>query len=34
MWADSTLKFARYEEAPAMVQQKIIEDAKAEAEAE
>ena len=29
-----SLKFARYEEAPAMVQQKIIEDAKAEAEAE
>jgi elongation factor G len=29
-----SLKFARYEEAPAMVQQKIIDDAKAEAEAE
>ena len=29
-----SLKFARYEEAPAMVQQKIIDEAKAEAEAE
>jgi len=29
-----TLKFARYEEAPAMAQQKIIEEAKALAEAE
>ena len=29
-----TLKFARYEEAPALVQQKVIEEAKANAEAE
>ena len=29
-----TLKFVRYEEAPAMVQQKIIEEAKALSEAE